>query len=224
MVDYMEAIKKPFSDMKTLAIGTVLGFIPIASILVAGYALGVGRNTAKGDNKLPNFELGSIITYIKDIVVTIIISIIYAIPGGILFAIGAAAAIGSIIAGFASGDPNAIGAGIAAGIATGGIFLILGIILLIVGGLLSTMGIYFYLVEGNIGAAFKMGAALKKVLTASFWVTVIVSIILSVAYFVLFILLSIVPVIGSLIGLGLMTYGLYTSMYTMFGQVFKETP
>ena len=48
MVDYVEAIKKPFSDLKTLAIGTILSAIPLVNLLASGFALKVAEDTIKG--------------------------------------------------------------------------------------------------------------------------------------------------------------------------------
>ncbi len=39
MVDIVGGIKKPFSDIKTLIISTIIGAIPIVNFLLFGYAL-----------------------------------------------------------------------------------------------------------------------------------------------------------------------------------------
>ncbi|VVB98996.1 Uncharacterised protein [uncultured archaeon] len=223
MVDYVSAIKKPFQDIQTLAIGTVLGMIPFVSLLISGYALGVGRKVVNGDASLPKFSAGEIVPYIKDTVFALIISLVYELPGIVLLFIGIMAAAGTILAGIASGDTAALASAIMAGIAAGGIFFLLGMVLVLVGGLLATMGVFYYLQSGSLMAGFNIGGALKKVLTVPFWVTIIVYFVMALAYMALFAVLSIIPIIGSLIGGGLMVYGLSVTGYTILGQVFKET-
>ena len=39
MVDFIEALKRPFSDGKKFLIGIVLGLIPIVNLIVVGYKL-----------------------------------------------------------------------------------------------------------------------------------------------------------------------------------------
>jgi len=224
MVDYAAAIKKPFGDTQTAIIGIILGFIPLISLLVNGYGIGIARKVVNNDNKLPKWDPGQIIQYIKDFVFAIIIGIVYMIPAGILFIIGGALAIGTIITAATAGDPNAMLGAIGGAIAAGGIFLILALILAIVGGLLSTMGVIAYTKEGSLGAAFKVGALLKKVLTGQFIATLVVYIVYSVVLIVIVGVLSIIPIVGSLIGLGLLSYATSVTGYTMFAEVYKETP
>ena len=225
MVDYAAAIKKPFQDTQTLIIGIIVGFIPIISMLVTGYAMGMARNVLNGNNKLPKWDPGQFVQYVKDIIFKIIISIVYMIPAGILFLIGGAALIGTIFTAIVSGaDGTALAAEIFSGLAAGGIFLLLGGLLAFIGGLFSTMGLFFYLKEGTLGAAFQFSAILKKILTGTFWVTVVVMIIYTVILFIIFGLLSIIPVIGSMIGAGLLVFLSTVTSYQMFAEVFKETP
>ena len=224
MVDYAAAIKKPFQDTQTLIIGFIIGFIPFISLLVTGYAMGMARNILNGDNKLPKWDPGQFVQYIKDIVFRIIISIVYMIPAGILFLIGGAALIGTIISAMASGNSSAIASELVGGIAAGGIFLLLGGLLAIIGGLFAIMGVFFYLKEGNLGAAFQFSAILKKILTGTFWVTLVIMAIYSVVLLILFGLLSIIPFIGTIIGAGLFTFLSTVTGHTMFAQVFQETP
>jgi len=228
MVDYAGAIKKPFQDLQTLAIGIIIGAVSpftlgLVGLLITGYSVGIGRNVLKGNNKMPKWDPGQIVQYIKDLIFVIIISIIYMIPAGILLIVGGAALIGTVLSAISGGGGD-VGATILGGIATGGIFILLGLLLALVGMLFSTMGIFFYIKEGSLGAAFKFGAILKKILTGSFWATLIILVIYSIVLFIVAGLLSIIPVVGTLVGIGLVTFLSSTTSYTMFAQVFKETP
>lgn len=225
MVDYAAAIKKPFQDTQTLIIGIIIGFIPFISLLVTGYAMGMARNVLKGDNKLPKWDPGQFVQYVKDIIFKIIISIVYMIPAGILLLIGGLAVIVTIIEAVLSGRTGIeiIGEAIG-GLATGGIFLLLGGLLALIGGLFATMGTFFYLKEGSLGSAFQFNAILKKILTGTFWATLVVMVIYMVVLLVLFGLLSIIPVIGTIIGAGLLSFAGSVTAHQMLAEVFKETP
>ena len=228
MVDYAAAIKKPFEDMQTALIGILIGAVSpltlgLLGLLITGFGLGVGRKVLNNDNKLPKWDPGQIITYIKDVIMAIIIGLVYMIPAIILFVIGGALAIGGILTSIASGNSNAL-ATLGGSLAAGGIFLVIGFLLAIIGGLLAIMGIQFYLKEGSIGAAFKFGAIIKKELTGTFIAAIVVYIIYAIALIVIATVLSIIPIIGSLVGAGIMAYALTVTSYTMFAQVFKETP
>lgn len=223
MVNYVEAIKKPFQDITTLAIGTVLSIIPLVSLLVAGYGVGVGRNTVNGDNKLPKFEVGQIVPYIKDLVFVVIISIIYLIPAGIVLAIGAASLIGSLVPALAGGGSAAGLTALSGAIAAGGAFILLGLLLGILGWAFAEIGILAYAKEGSLGAAFNVGGVAKKVLSLPFWITAIVLGIYMVVLVVVLGILSLVPIIGTIVGTGLVSYLMTVTSYTMFGEVFRET-
>jgi len=86
------------------------------------------------------------------------------------------------------------------------------------------MGIMFYAKEGNLGSAFKISAILKKVLTVTYLVTLIVMVIYVFVLSLIAAILLIIPVIGGFIGSGLVTFLAGVTGYTMLAQVFKETP
>jgi len=54
MVDYGEAIKRPFSDVKKLLIGIVIQLIPIVNFMAIGYQL----KCANAMEKSLNFQNG----------------------------------------------------------------------------------------------------------------------------------------------------------------------
>lgn len=57
-IDYVEALKRPFSDTKKLLIGTILGIIPLVNFTVIGYTLtSTGFTKEKvGKEGLPEWE------------------------------------------------------------------------------------------------------------------------------------------------------------------------
>jgi len=215
MVEYMNAIKKPFTDVKTLVIGIILGLIPIVNWLVTGYAVNVSRMVQKGDKKLPAWDTSKIVEYIVDFIKIAVVEIVYLIPAGIVFAVGGATMLLPLL----SGDMNAV----MAGLLGAGLIIMIAVVLALIGLIFASMGIQFMIKENKIGSAFKLSAILKKVLTAKYWISVIV---LLVYYFVLglvFMVLSFIPLIGSLIGMGLLGFAGSTTMMTVMAEVFNET-
>ena len=109
MVDYAGALKKPFSNIPNLVIGTIITAIPIVSILLLGYAVRVIEGVSKGAKETPKWseDIGGLI--VKSILVFLIV-LIYMIPTLIVFAIVFALAAGVLIASLAAElfDPNAI--------------------------------------------------------------------------------------------------------------------
>ncbi len=223
MVDYASAIKKPFEDMQTLLLGIIIGLVPFLNIFISGYSMGVGRNTLKGNNKMPKWDPNELVQYIKDIIIGFVISLVYQIPAIIVGLVGAAATITVVFDAVMQGNQEALITGIIGALAAGGLFFTAAIILAVIGGALSLMGVMYYLKTGSIMSAFNIGGCVKKVLTVPFWSTVVVTFIYGFVLGVIATILSIVPIIGSLVGMGLATFLLATTSNTMFAQVFKET-
>ncbi|MCR4369158.1 MAG: DUF4013 domain-containing protein [archaeon] len=224
MVDIAGAIKKPFDDLKTAGIGIILGLIPLVNLLVVGYGVNVARRTVAKDNKLPAWSFDSLLQYLKDAIFAIIIYIIYMIPAGIAFAIGLGLAIGTLLPAILSGNTGAIVGGIAGAFAAGGVFALLAGLLVVIGEVMASIGIIFYAKENSLGAAFNFGAIIKKILTAQYIIAIIVLVVYWIVLGIIATVLSIIPVVGSLLGVGLAVYAATVTGMTLFAQVFNETP
>ncbi|MCX6710226.1 MAG: DUF4013 domain-containing protein [Candidatus Woesearchaeota archaeon] len=88
MVDYISAIKRPFSDFRNLIIGILLGIIPIVNLFVSGYVLTAGNLSLKKKLGLPEWvDWGNL--FIRGLC-SIFISIIYLIPALAVFSAAAA--------------------------------------------------------------------------------------------------------------------------------------
>ncbi|MBI4438883.1 DUF4013 domain-containing protein [Candidatus Woesearchaeota archaeon] len=106
MVKFGAAIARPFTDVTKLAIGTVLGAIPVVNFLgtffVAGYGLKSAETAMKGDYKLPEWnEWGRL--FIRGLT-AVVISLIYFLPVILLFILVA----GSLILAMFSQMPPAL--------------------------------------------------------------------------------------------------------------------
>jgi hypothetical protein len=94
-MNYDEAIRKPFTDLGKLAIGIVLGLIPIVNWVARGFALecsGAGRY--KFSKGMPEWK--DVWYYFTRGLASYVIAIVYAIPAIAVFSITAAYAAGSL--------------------------------------------------------------------------------------------------------------------------------
>lgn len=214
MVEYMAHIKKPFSDIKTLVIGTVIGIIPIVSLLNTGFGLVSANNYLSGNKSLAEWKTDSIVDMLTKAIMSIIVSFVYLLPAMIVFGIVFGGSALSILGG---GDVGAI----YGTIAVLGLFGILGALLVFVGLLMIPMALMNMLKNG-FGAAFSFGTVLKKVFTGKYIVTIIVSMVYMFVLAILFGVLSIIPIIGSLVGIGLMSFLGNATVMPMYAETYNE--
>lgn len=180
MVDYLENIKKPFSDIKTLIIGTILALIPIVNLLVSGYALKVAEDTIKGKNALREFAVNDIVDYIIKVILSVVIGIVYMIIPLVLIGIGIGGAFLSALSNPAAlSDPSALMTTFAGALGAGGIFIAIGGLLGVIAALILPMAMVKWLKAGSLGAAFNIGDVVKSALTSKYIITLIVALIYS---------------------------------------------
>ena len=227
MVDYMAAIKKPFSDMKTLGIGTVLGAIPLVNILVSGYILKVAEDTIKKKNALRKWAIDDVIDYIVKAIMAIIISVVYMIIPLILIGFGIGGAVMAALASLTT-DPTQIGVTVMNSLAAGAPLIILGALLAIIATLLLPMAMMKWLKAGKLGAAFNIITVIKNALTKDYIITLIVifiyAIVLALIIGVISIILAFIPVIGWILVMllsGLMSFAIGVTAYTALAQTVK---
>lgn len=207
MVDYEKAIKRPFQDVKKLLIGSILNIIPIVNLITSGYIINSAKNTMNKKNDLPEWEnWGDLFT---TGLVAAVISFIYFIPAGAVLLVG----VGSLISGVIAGGITT--ANMSSIIASGGIMVIVGILLSIATMLIVPMAIMRYVDKGEFSAAFAIGDVLKKVLSGKYvvaWIVMIVyAMILGSVSFV-------IPVAGAAIA----GYIVGLTTMTVFAEVYSE--
>ncbi|MFA5381753.1 MAG: DUF4013 domain-containing protein [Candidatus Micrarchaeia archaeon] len=222
MTDFVNAITKPFSDMKSLGIGIVLGAIPIVNMLTIN---GFGLNCAKHAEKktLPKWE--NIVDHITKSIMGAIASFVYLLPAIIVGAIFMATILMSVLTSATSGvtDPMAL----INSVLTGGIIgVILFVILALLAVFLIPLALTRYVLKDKFGEAFAFGKIIKRALTGEYIITwivyIIYAIVLSVILSIISGILMMVPAIGFILGMlisGLGTYLIAVSGYTMFGQI-----
>ena len=206
MVDYERAIEKPFQDIKKLLIGSIIGIIPVVNLIASGYAAKTARDTMNGNNNLPEWENWENL-FITGLIV-MIIGIIYSIPGFILILVGA----GSMLIGIIGGEVAA--ASMLSILAGSGVIMLFGGLFLLAAMFLTPMAIMHYVDKNSFSAAFDFGDIFSKVFTGQY----IVSCVIVLFYYLVIVgLLSIIPVVGTAIGLFVASI---TSM-TIFAEVYK---
>jgi hypothetical protein len=200
MVDYMEAIKKPFSDMKTFVIGTILNAIPIVNLLVSGYVLKVAEDTINQNNQLRAFEGNDIMEYIIKYVMSVIISIGYFIIPLVVIGIGIGTGVMNMIAGMNSSNMTNALLGM---IMSSGPIVIVGGILAMIAAFLMPMGLMKFLKSGDVKEAFNIKEVIGNALTGDYIITLIVlgiyGTVLGIIGTIIGIALAFIPVIGWLL-------------------------
>lgn len=217
MVKIIEAIKRPFSDLKLLATGLVIAIISVIlatyvhsllgfviNLLIYGYGLKCAETILhKKGYKLPAWKNWGDL-FVKGIT-QIVIAIIYFIPAFLilLFAIGNNL-FGSMMT--FTGDETAMAQQMASMFAGAGSLIILAAIVLLVTVFLLPLGMMSYVKTWKFGDAFKFKEIFKKI-TGTYiglWVLAIIyAVILSFIF-------AFVPIIGGGIALFLTVVTTYT--------------
>jgi len=214
MVDFVESIKLPITNIKDTVIGIILMAIPIISFLAVGYIYETAKNTMKGKTQLAEWTNWSKL-FIQGLL-AIIIGIIYMLPALIVLVAFVGLPLLTALPGILAGDATAVTTVLTAQLSTLGIGIILTIILAIFAVLWSPIAILHYINTGKFGAAFNLGTVTKKVLTGTY----IISFIVGVVYLLIVsFILGLIPFVGTFIGSYLGTL----SMTNILAAAYKET-
>jgi hypothetical protein len=230
MIDIMEAIKRPFSDTKKLALGGLMYVIPFLSMITGifafGYVLDAVSMTFKKNNKMPEWtDWGNL--FVKGLL-GLVINLIWSIPLAIVFLITVGTAIiGALsnLSALQAGNFTALW-GILAGAGAG---IIISIILAILTGYVVPCALFAFVKENKFGAAFNFGSIFKKAFTGKYfvaWILGIVSIvILMVIMMIINMVLGMVPVLGvvlTMIVAALGTFVMLMAYFTILADTYRE--
>jgi len=223
MVDFGAAIKRPFENTETMVLGVIIGMVPLINILlVPGFALRNAKKTLEGNNKLLKFEnFGDMV--VKSII-SLVIGIIYAIPVIVIAVlIGGLAIFGPLMAISTQAGPGGMTPEMAAPALAGiiGVVIIIAILALIV-AFITPMAVMSWLKKDDIGAAFAVGEVLRKCFTGPYIIAWILSLVWLFILGLVMLALFFIPLIGALIGTGVVTYCGQVTSYTLYAQAFKE--
>ncbi|MFH1623160.1 MAG: DUF4013 domain-containing protein [Candidatus Aenigmatarchaeota archaeon] len=235
---YEEALKKPFTDFKKLAIGIVLSIVPIVNFtIVQGFAIessGVGK--AKPSKNMPEWKDWSYL-FVKGIGATLV-KLIYALPALALMGFGIGIAVGDMMGMMANNlspelTGQMMGGGFAAneqivqvlaqnwymvlpGMMKAAPLMMVGGVLALLASFLAPVAVLNYLSKKDFSAAFDLGKVMHKAFNTRYalaWITMLLVSVVLVA------VLRFVPWFGGAIAL----FALSVMSYTLYGQAFKET-
>jgi len=208
MVDYVESVKRPFTDIGKLVLGIVISIIPIVNFMFSGYLLNVAKSAMKKDMDLPKWENWG--TLFVEGLLAFVIGIIYMLPvvvilGGLLLVGGLS--VPGLIAGGMLGM-----AGVMAGL---GIYLAVLVIIALVLGFLSTVALLTYAETRDFSSAFAFRDIIKKAFTGTYIVGFIITmVIVGVIAFII----GLIPFIGQFLS----TFIVGTIAYTALAQAYRE--
>jgi len=176
MVNYIRAIKRPFTDSKKLIIGLLLNIpIPLVGIvtnnIATGYALNCGKSAAEGNYDLPKW--GDYKRLWINSVVAAAISSIYAIPAFILLFVFAADMIRDYFSGRISFTANLL-QNPSSIIDNYGIEVLLIALLYVLISYFTPIATLNWIISRKFKSAFDFGDIFKKVLTRKYFIAWVV--------------------------------------------------
>ena len=236
MVDYLEALKRPFSDMKKLLIGIFLGSIPIVNLIVVDYTLvctSLTKIKVEKDN-LPEWEnYGDLF---KKGLIAAIIGFILFIPNSLVLfgafeTVVTSPTVNQMLGGISPDTWNKIFTGeitemqiqdwfaqnwtqFVPLLVSATPFIILGIILGLIASYILPVIVLEWLKEDSFTAAFRW-EVVKKTLSMDYLVNWIVVGIFGMIMSALF---SRVPLLGT--GIVVFVSGVFS--YTIFSEIYEE--
>ncbi len=223
MVNFGEAIKRPFQDFKKLGIGALMYMIPIVNIVTiffsSGYGLECAKTGMKKKYKMPEWDdWGNL--WIKGFL-SFLIGLVYSIPLIIIAAIILGPILSSNLSALISSNPQAIVSALGA---VGSALIIVALI-----GLLTIyiipIAIMLFVDKGKFSDAFELGIVFKKAFTSKYFSAWIILMIYSFAVSMVAELLSAITtitVILPLIIIGFANMILIITSMTIFGEVYSE--
>jgi hypothetical protein len=199
--------------VKTVVIGgllTLLGFLVVPTVLVAGYLVRVLRATMHGDETPPVFDDWGALA--SDGVRTFVVAIAYALVPALLVAVTAA------FAGLAAGP------GPRSGLIVGVVALVGGLFALVLGLLAAYVlpaALANYAEQDRLGAGFAV-SDLRPVLTSGTYATAwLIGFVIVLGAGVLAGVLNVIPFLGTVVGAFLSFYAVIAAYY-LVGQAWGD--
>lgn len=236
MVNYEDAVKKPFTDLGKLFLGVILSAVPVINWVTQGFVLecsGVGSNRPSrkmpGWNKFEDLFIKGFMSYL--------IMFIYAIPALMVLTLSIGYTAAYLLPTFIGLMPE----GVATTIGAGGMreifaqnwmqmlptlvtmsavlipMVLLGVLLLLIAIYMSPIGILNYIKTKKFAKAFDLNFINKKVFKSKYLLAWLVSVIIAM------VLKSVLTLwLGPWIGAAATFFISSTIAFSLFGQVFIE--
>ncbi|MFH1473629.1 MAG: DUF4013 domain-containing protein [Candidatus Aenigmatarchaeota archaeon] len=236
MINYEDAVKKPFTDLGKLFLGIILSAVPVINWVTQGFVLecsGVGSN--KPSRKMPGWNKFEDL-FIKGFM-SYLIMFIYAIPSLIVLTLSIGYTAAYLLPTFIGLMPEGVSTTVAAGglreifsqnwmqmlptlLSMSAIvipMILLGLLLMLVAVFLSPIGILNYIKTKKFGKAFDLNLVTKKAFKSKYVLAWLVSVIIAMVLKSVLILW-----LGPWIGSAATFFISSTIAFSLFGQLFIE--
>jgi len=207
MVNYGEAFKRPFRDLKKLVIGIILAIIPIVNLIAIGYILTNTKSAMRKNYQLT--EWGNWADLFVKGLLYVVISVIYILPALALLLLMFGVALLQMSRGIF--NPAIV----ISHMATFGVEMIVFLSLLILAIYLIPAAVLNYIVQNRFGAAFDFSTIKKRAFKGEYFAAWFVGGVFSVAVAVI---LSFIPIIGY----GIASFITMMTFYTMVAEAWAS--
>lgn len=168
-MDYETAFKKPFTDLKKLLIGILLGIVPIVNFFVSGYVVRTAKNAMEKDSSLPEWQNWGEL-FVNGLLY-MVIGLLYMLPALVVGIVSLWPVLPSMISSYTSQMmPNAAQmpdiTQMMAGGMVGGLAL-MALLVLAAAYILPSAILHF--ANNGFGAAFKLGNVLSNAFTGRYF-------------------------------------------------------
>ncbi len=216
-MDYETAFEKPFTDIKKLLIGILLGIVPIINFFVSGYIVRTAKNTMGKDSSLPEWQNWGEL-FVNGLLY-MVIGLLYMLPALVIGIISLWPVLPSMMSAYiAQMTPGAAQMPDITQMMAGGMVGGLGITaLLVLAAAYALPSAIVHFANNGFGAAFKLGNVFRAAFTGRYFLAWLVFAVYS---FALSGLLSRIPYIG-FVGSAFATFVAGVTGFTLLAESFS---
>ena len=205
-MNFNEAIRRPFKDLKILIIGIIIMMIPIVNILGFGYVMRASKLSIRRNYKMPEWREWTDL-FVKGIT-AVIIALIYLIPTFLVVMI-------SLGSSFLATGLTQSWIGILTLTSSLGIAMLISMVVLLVTLYVLPIALITYIDRESFSEAFKLNSIINKAFQAEYFTVWLVGIVYQI---VLTAILSFIPVIG----FGIATFITTITFFTLISEVYPR--
>jgi hypothetical protein len=217
-INYLRESEDVFKTVFVGGILLLLGFLLVPTFTVVGYLLRVLRRTEAGDDEAPTFDsvddaIEMTVDGLKGFVIAFAYGIVPALVGGVLVG----GAVFSFVLGGATDSSGFLGLGF--------LGLVIGVLVSLVLGLIAAYiipaALANYAHEDTIGAGFAFGTLGSVLATGTYAKGWLMSLAVVVLGGIVLSILSVVPLLGTVVGVFVQFYFLVAAYY-IIGQTWEQ--
>ncbi|MBW2993384.1 DUF4013 domain-containing protein [Candidatus Woesearchaeota archaeon] len=212
MVNYTNAIKRPFSDFTKLIVGALLSILPIINFFSLGYIFEASRLSMAGKKKLPAWKNWKKL-FTRGFFF-FLISLIWMIPFMIFISLGVST----------TPSYSSIAAG-ASPYVMSPVFLTIGIILGILAWFLTPMALMGFIAEDRFLNGFNIAFISKQAFTAKYFINWLLATLIMLGFIaignLIMVVLSFIPIINIIIA-SIAYFAGAIVFYTLISETYSE--